>query len=114
MNGLALLETGLLLGLYVLLGGGWGLLYTVARLRCTPALRIAGVATYGLQVAAAAAIVLATPLAPGWKGLIVASTTAFRAVPPLVWRFLQHTHDNRGSEDGRQPPKHPGRAVARL
>jgi hypothetical protein len=114
MNGLALLETGLLLGVYVLLGGGWGLLYTLARLWHAPVLRRAGAATYGLQVAAAAAIVLFTPLAPGWKGLIVASTAAFRAVPPLVWRFLQHTHDNRRSEDDRKPPQHPGRAVARL
>ncbi len=114
MNGLAVLESGLLLGLYVLLGGGWGLLYTLGRMRSAMALRRAATAVYGLQLRAMLAILAATPLALGWKGLILASTGAFRAVPPLAWRFLQHTHENRESKDGRQSAQHPGRAVARL
>ncbi len=114
MTGLALLESGLLLGLYVLLGGGWGLLYTLGRMRNAAALRRAATAVYGLQLLAMLAILAATPLALGWKGLILASTVAFRAVPPLALRFLQHIHENRESGDGRQSAQHPGRAVARL
>ncbi len=114
MNGLALLQSGLLLGLYVLLGGGWGLLYTLGRMRTATALRRAATAVSGLQVLVAVAILAATPLALGWKGLILVSTGAFRAVPPLAWRFLQHIHENRESKDGRQSAQHPGRAVARL
>ncbi len=114
MNGTALLESGLLLGLYVLLGGGWGLLYALGRIRTSAALRRAATALYGLQLLVALAILASTPLAPGWKGLILASTGAFRAVPPLAWRFLQRIHENREAGDGRQPAQHPGRAVARL
>lgn len=114
MNGPALLETALVLGLYVFLGGSWGLLYTLGRLWRAPALRRAGTAAYAVQVVIAAAVVLLAPLAPDWKGLIVASTIAFRVIPPVVWRFLQHTHEDWNSEHDRKPGEHPGRAVAGL
>ena len=29
----------------------------------------------------------------GWKGLIVASSVAFLAIPPITWRYLQRTHE---------------------
>ncbi len=96
MSSLPILETGLFLGLYILLAGGWGLLYALGRLQGSPALRRAAVAAYGLHGFAALAIILWTPLGPGWKVLIVASTAAFRSIPPVVWRFLQQTHEHRG------------------
>jgi hypothetical protein len=36
VSALALLEAGLMLGLYVLLAGAWGVLYTYAQFRSTP------------------------------------------------------------------------------
>ncbi len=96
MNGLSILETGLFLGLYALLAGGWGLLYTLGRLQGSPALRRAAGVAYSLHSLAALVIILWTPLGPGWKLLLIASTAAFRAIPPVVWRFLEETHENRG------------------
>ena len=96
MSGLSILATGLLLGLYVLLAGAWGLLYALGRLGESPLLRRTAAAAYGLHGLAAFAIILWTPLGPGWKVLIVASTAAFGSIPPVVWRFLQQTHENRG------------------
>jgi len=39
-------------------------------------------------------IVLWTPLEIVWKGLIVASSVAFFAIPPITWRHLQRTHES--------------------
>ena len=114
MSALAVLETSLLLGLYALLAGAWGLCYALARLRGTPLFRRAAVALYGLHGVAAFAIVFSTPLVPGWKCLIVASSVVFLAIPPITWRFLQHTHANERSEDDREPSQHSARIVARL
>ena len=94
MSALATLETGLLLGLYVLLAGVWGVLYTLARLRMILALARSAAAASGLHAVAALTIVLWTPLGLGWKCLIVGSSLAFLAIPPITWRLLQHTHDN--------------------
>ena len=112
MTALPLLETGLFLGVYVLLAGAWGLLYALGRAG-RPLMRAAA-AAYGLHALAAFAILLWTPLGPGWKGLILASTIAFRAIPPVVWRFLEATHQQGSSGDDRQQPQRPGRIVARL
>jgi len=92
MTELGLLETGLLLGLYVLLAGMWGVLYGVARLCRLTVFRGAASAVYGLHGLAALAIVMATPLGLGWKCLILASSLIFLAIPPVAWRFLQRIH----------------------
>jgi hypothetical protein len=92
MSELGLLETGLLLGLYVLLAGSWGVLYVVARLWGGAILWGAAAAVYGLHGVAAFAIIVGTPLALGWKCLIIASSLVFIAIPPVAWRFLQHIH----------------------
>jgi hypothetical protein len=34
-----------------------------------------------------------TPLEIVWKGLIVASSVAFFAIPPITWRYLERTHE---------------------
>jgi hypothetical protein len=94
MTQLDVLETGLLLGLYAFLAGAWGLLYAVARLCEAAVFRRAAGAAYALHILAALTAILWTPLALGWKCLIAAGSTVFLAIPPLTWRFLEHTHDH--------------------
>lgn len=93
MNEISLLQSALLLGLYVALAGSYGFMYTIARLQdALIVLRLAFV-LYGLQGLTAIAIVVWTPLQIGWKGLIVASSAGFLAIPPLTWRLLERTHE---------------------
>jgi hypothetical protein len=93
MNEIPLLPSALLLGLYVALAGGYGLAYTIARLRDAIALQQMSFILYGLHGLTAIVIVAWTPLQVGWKGLIVASSAAFLAIPPITWRFLQRMHE---------------------
>ncbi len=93
MSEISLLQTALLLGLYVALAGSYGLAYAIARLQDASTLRRMSFILYGLHSLTAIAIVAWTPLQVGWKGLIVASSAAFLATPPITWRFLQHTHE---------------------
>jgi len=93
MSALPLIETGLLLGIYALLAGVWGLLYAVGRR--LGRFRPAAAAAYGLHALTALVIVLWTPLGFGWKCLIVAGTAAFWPIPQVVWRFLERTHSER-------------------
>ena len=93
MSEINLLQTALLLGLYVALAGSYGLVYAVARLRETSILHRMSFIVYGLHGLTAVAIIGWTPLHAGWKGLIVASSAAFLAIPPITWRFLQRTHE---------------------
>ena len=93
MTRLSLLETALLLGVYVALAGSYGLVYAIARLQDVTILRRVSMILYGLHGLAALAIVGWTPLEVGWKGLIVASSIAFLAIPPITWRYLQRTHE---------------------
>ena len=114
MSALATLETGLLLGLYALLAGTWGVLWALAQLRPMPIVARAAVTAYGLHVLAALTIVLWTPLGFGWKCLIVGSSLAFLVIPPITLRLLQLTHDKEGSRHDREPSQHSRRLVARL
>ena len=93
MNTLGILETALLLGLYVALAGGYGFAYAMARLWNASILRRASVILYGMHALAAIAIVGWTPLDIGWKVLIVASSAVALAIPPITWRYLRHTHE---------------------
>lgn len=92
MMSLRLLESGLLLGLYVLLAGSYGLAYTLSRLRASRTLRVAAGALYGLHVLVAITIVYWAPLGLGWKALLIVSSLAMLAIPPFTWRYLEHTH----------------------
>ena len=114
MSALATLETGLLLGLYALLAGIWGLLWALAQFRATPIFGRLAAAAYGAHTLAALTIILWTPLALGWKCLIVGSSLVFFALPPMIWRLLQRTHDNERSEHDRESSQHSRRFVARL
>jgi hypothetical protein len=89
---LNLLETALLLGLFVLLAGCYGLLYGVGKLARRRVFLRAGFACYGSQCAIALVVVAATPLAPAWKAVIVASTVAYLGIPPVTWRYLTRVH----------------------
>jgi hypothetical protein len=95
MTELSLLETALLLGLYVALAGSYGLVYAIARLQGVSILRRVSIVLYGLHGLAALAVVGWTPLEFGWKGLIVASSIAFLAIPPITWHYLQRTHETK-------------------
>ena len=114
MSALATLETGLLLGLYALLAGVWGVLWALARFRKAPSFGRSAAAAYGLHTLVALAIIWWTPLGLGWKCLIVGSSLAFLAIPPITWRLLEYTHQNEGSEHDRKPSQHSRRVVARV
>lgn len=87
-----LLETALLLGLYVLLAGGYGLTYALARLNHRTGLRRAAMVLYGLHCLVAIGVVVWAPLGLGWKALLIASSLAMLVIPPVTWRYLEHTH----------------------
>jgi len=95
MTPATLLYTAGLLGLLALAGGGYGGLYTVSRLQSKYGMLYSAVACYALVAALAALIVWSTPLAVGWKILIVASALIYAAVPPMTWRFLVKMHEQR-------------------
>ncbi len=88
----ALIFTSLLLGAFVLLGGLYGLLYSLGRLRRDRRLIAAARIHYAAQCAVTAAIVLATPLTPWWKVFIVLSCAAYFEIPPFTWRHLERLH----------------------
>lgn len=92
MTGLALLQGGLMLGLFVLLAGLYGVLYGVGRLLHRRAPMTGGFLCYGLQCAVAAVVVTRTPLADFWKAFIAASALAYFFIPPITWRFLERSH----------------------
>ena len=66
MSALATLETGLLLGLYALLAGIWGVLWALAQLRPMPIVERSAVAAYGLHVLATLTIVSWARLTAFW------------------------------------------------
>ena len=91
---LGLLETALLLGLYVALAGTYGLVFAMARLWDGPTMRRVSVTLYALHCLVAFAIVIWTPLEIGWKALLVAFSIAFFAIPPITWRYLERSHQH--------------------
>jgi hypothetical protein len=95
MSALAILETGLILGLYVLLAGAWGVLFALAHLRKTRVVGHSATAAYGLHALTALIIILGTPLGAAWKCLIGGSSLVILVIPPMTWRFLQHSHGYR-------------------
>jgi hypothetical protein len=97
MSPAVFLVTSSLLGFMVLAAGVYALLYGAARFRESRALLIAAGLAYATLALDAAGIVWATPLAPAWKLLIAASALAYFAIPPITWRYLQHTHREGGA-----------------
>ena len=88
-----MLGTSLMLGLFVLLAGCYGLLYSLGRLRANRRLEHAAVAAYLLQGITTAGLLTLTPLDFWWKALLLASFLAYLPIPPLTWRFLENLHE---------------------
>ncbi len=93
MTPLQLLATSLLLGLFVLLAGSYGVLYCLGRLG--PSLRMlrGSYVAYVLQALVAVVIAASTPLEWWWKILVVASCVAYLPIPPVTWRYLENLHE---------------------
>jgi hypothetical protein len=92
MSGAQLLQSAALLGLFVLLAFGYGLLYGFGRLRGRRALVVAAFAVYALQCAIAAAVLAFTPLLAWWKAFVALSCALYFFIPPLAWRGLAALH----------------------
>jgi hypothetical protein len=92
MSAAQMLATSLLLGLFVLLAGFYGVLYCLWRLRANRRLRRAALIAYLLQGMTACLLAL-TPLDFWWKALLLASFVAYLPIPPLTWRFLEILHE---------------------
>ena len=92
MNPEQVLETAALLGLFVLLAGGYGLLYGLGQLRRRRDLIVACFACYGLQCIVVVAVLLFTPLLGWWKAFIALSCALYLAIPPVTWRYLTALH----------------------
>lgn len=92
MTPAALIYTAVLLGFFVLAGGGYGGLYSAGRLRASRGLIRAGLACYLVAALLAVAICLLTPLAPMWKAFILLSGFAYAVIPPVTWRYLDKLH----------------------
>jgi len=92
MSAEQMLETSILLGLFVLLAGGYGVLYGLGQLRRRRDLVMASFASYGLQCMVAAAVLLFTPLLGWWKAFIGLSCALYCLLPPITWRYLTLLH----------------------
>lgn len=92
-----LLVTSVSLGFMVLAAGAYALLYGIGRFRNSRSLLVSAGFAYGALVLDAAGLILAAPLALEWKLLIAGSALAYLGIPPLTWRYLQHTHREEGA-----------------
>jgi hypothetical protein len=92
MTHAGLISTAVLLGLFVLAGGGYGILYGAGMLRASVRLERAAYLCYATQAAVAVAVCLSSPLNPLWKLFIAASCIAYGFIPPLTWRLLEAMH----------------------
>lgn len=94
----ALLPTAILLGVYVLCAGCYGLVYAFGKLRGSRAITLSSFGFYGAQGLITALLLALTPLAPGWKLLLFLSFLAYAVIPPGTWQHLERTHANLGRE----------------
>jgi hypothetical protein len=96
----ALILSAILLGMFVLLAGFFGVLYGLGILRETNSLLTAAYGCWVLQLLVTILIIVVTPLGSGWKLLIAASCLAYLSIPHLTWRYLERLHQSNG---GRRP-----------
>ena len=92
MSETALAVTAALLGLFVLAGGAYGLIYGAGMLRSSLLMRRTAVACYVSQLLVAAPVCLLSPLSTAWKVFLVCSAVAYGFIPPLMWRLLESMH----------------------
>jgi len=88
----ALIETSLLMGLFVVAGGAYGILYAFGRLHSRPNLVLGGRICCALAFGCAVAITVLTPLDVAWKLLIFVSALVYVVIPPVTWRHLEREH----------------------
>jgi hypothetical protein len=88
----ALIRSALLLGGFVLLAGLYGVFYSIGALRGARRLVTAAYGCWGLQFLIALVVVADTPLARGWKVMLVASCLIYLLIPPATWRYLRELH----------------------
>lgn len=93
MSAEAVLYTAALCGLLTLAAFAYGGFYAASKLWARFHMVYGAGACYFIVAGLAALIFLSTPLALGWKILIVASALVYAAVPPLTWRFLVKMHE---------------------
>jgi Kef-type K+ transport system membrane component KefB len=110
----AMVTTALLLGAMVAAAGSYGLLYCLARLWDSPALRIGSVISYAMLCAIAIALVAFTPLHAGWKVLVAASAAAYLMIPPVTWRHLKRIHRDEDTVHATRPAEHANRHFSGL
>jgi hypothetical protein len=89
---LQLIDTALLLGVFILLAGGYGLFYSIGKLKRNRNWINAGYVCYFSQVIITILIVLYAPLGVGWLLLIIASCVACFKIPPMAFYYLELTH----------------------
>ena len=92
------LPTAILLGVFVVCAGCYGLLYTLGRLRPGRAFMSLAYGAYLLQGIVTAVLVTHTSLAVGWKIFLIGSFLAYAGIPPITWRLLERTHQHLGHE----------------
>jgi hypothetical protein len=95
MTPLQLVATSLLLGLFVLLAGSYGVLYCLGRLSSSIRMLRGGYIAYVLQALTAVVIATSTPLELWWKILVLASCAVYLPIPPVTWRYLENLHNLR-------------------
>ena len=98
MNPQDFLATAILLGVFVVCAGCYGMLYTLGRLRPGHTFIVLAYGAYLLQGIVTAILVTHTSLALGWKLFLVASFLIYAAIPPITWRYLERTHQPLGHE----------------
>jgi uncharacterized membrane protein HdeD (DUF308 family) len=87
-----LIETALLLGVFVLLAGCYALFYTVGELRQSRTWINLSYVCYALQIVVTLLIVMFAPLGEGWQLLIIASCFACFKIPPVAFSYLELSH----------------------
>ena len=90
----SLFATSAALGLLVLAGGAYGVLYALGVARSSLAIVRASYACYAAQLLLVLALCLASPLATLWKVFIAVSGVAYGFIPPATWRLLETLHHN--------------------
>src|SRR5579862_4234768 len=102
MTSASLFATSGALGLLVLAGGAYGVLYALGEARSSPSLIRLSYACYASQLLLVLAVCLDSPLASLWKLFIAVSGVAYGFIPPVTWRLLDTLHHNQ-AHDARPP-----------
>jgi hypothetical protein len=92
MNYAGVFATSAALGLIVLAGGAYGVLYAVGMTRLSRSLERASYACYAAQLLTVLTVCLASPLDPQWKLFIAVSGVVYGFIPPATWRLLEKIH----------------------